>query len=156
MFFVSVISELWNNNESSIFASLGYHKSPYHALTLHLVVYFGFKWLTFARCDNAVKPLRFKHSQFESPEIYLSEVDALLLFFFYPDLTLSSVRHRSLLMFDSSFISLMLPLSLILTLFCHFFASSSFFFLASSSWEILEVSSASSVACTHTHTRAHK
>lgn len=48
---------------------------------------------------------------------------------------------------------------LILTLFCHWFASSSFFFLASSSWEIVEVSSASSVACmharTHTHARRH-
>ena len=69
----------------------------------------------------------------------------------YPGLTLGSVRRPYLLMFDSSFISLMV-LSLILTLFCHLFASSSFFFLASSSWEILEVSSASSVAYTHRHT----
>ena len=73
-------------------------------------------------------------------------------FLFHQSRILSSVRHGSLLMFDSPFISLMLSLSLILTLFCHLCASSSFFFLASSSWEILEVSSASSVAYTHTHT----
>lgn len=50
----------------------------------------------------------------------------------------------------------MLSLSLILTLFCHFSASSSFFFLASSSWEILEVSAANSVACTHRHTNGNR
>lgn len=71
---------------------------------------------------------------------------------FHQSRILSSVRHGSLLMFDSPFIALMLSLSLILTLFCHLCASSSFFFLASSSWEILEVRSASSVAYTHTHT----
>lgn len=74
-------------------------------------------------------------------------VDASRLFYL-----LSSVRLRSLLMFGSLFISLMLSRLLILTLFCHLCASSSLFFLASSSWEILEVSSASSVAYTHTHT----
>lgn len=76
-------------------------------------------------------------------------------FNFTRGLTLNSVRHPSLLMFDSSFICLMV-LSLILTLFCHLFASSSFFFLASSSWEILEVSSASSVAYTHRHTNGKR
>lgn len=110
----------------------------------------GFWGLSFAACDNAVTPIKCKQSQPENLVIYLSVVDALLLF--YLGLTLSSVRHCSLLMFDSSFISLMV-LSWILTLFCHLFASSSFFFLASSSWEILEVSSASSVACTHTRTQ---
>lgn len=53
------------------------------------------------------------------------------------------------LIYTFSDIPLILEPSLwFLTLFCHFFASSSFFFLASSSREILEVSSASSVAYT--------
>lgn len=105
---------------------------------------FDFRDLTWDTCDN---------SQFENLVIYVSVVDTLLLI--YPGPTLSSVRHPSLLMFDSSFIGLTV-LSLILTLFCHLFASSSFFFLASSSWEILQVSSASSVAYTHTHTNGKR
>lgn len=77
-------------------------------------------------------------------------------FYFTWSLSLYSVGLGSLLMFELLFIKLMLSLSLILTLFCHFFASSSFFFLASSSWEILEVSSANSVACMHKHTNGNR
>lgn len=118
---------------------------------LHSHIHMGLK---FTKCDSSVATAKFMQSQFESEEKFdgkrLSVVDALLLF--YLALTLSSVRHPSLLMFDSSVTSLVAPW-LILTLFCQLVASSSFLFFASSSWEIMEVSSASSVACAH---RAHK
>lgn len=91
-------------------------------------------------------------TQFLTQNQLVYSMQRLILLFISPGASPSSVTLRSCAPIRLIISPSRAVLPLILTLFCHLFASSSFFFLASSSWEILDVSSASSVACAHAHT----
>lgn len=109
----------------------------------------GIWGLSFASCDNALDTQK---NNFKPKISWFTRCSASFHYLFHLERHIAVSHLAHALPFDSLFPPLVLSLPLILTLFCHLFASSSFFFLASSSWEILEVSSASSVACAHVHT----